>query len=127
MCVKAGIEIYVPESCFMAYAQDIKVNQFGQQQMLQYDGYMAYGYLSPSMEEVKERNVIHTQRGEPTEILGVDPREESVLMAWDDSPYMDHKYALNEGFSKKAQMIDLSEWESENDALNEWLDDQKQQ
>lgn len=125
MCVKAGIEIYVPESCFMAYAQDIKVNQLGQQQMLQYPGYMAYGYLSPSMEEVKERNVIHAQHGEPQEILGVDPREESVLMAWDDSPYMDHVYALNEGISKEGKIMNLENWESENVVLNEWLDGQK--
>ena len=112
LCVAAGIEIYVPHTCYMAYAQDVKANEYGQQQMVQYPGYMAYGFLSPSLEEAKAQNLP----------IGVDPREESVLMAWDDYEYTDFVYAFNEGLAWMDKASNMIDFDNENDALEEWMD-----
>jgi hypothetical protein len=123
LCVAAGIEIYVPESCFMAFAQDIVPHpQTKQQMMVQYPGYMAYGYKSPSKEELMERNKINMETGQPLEAVGVDPVEENVIGAWDDSPFTDHTYAFNSRLADLISATDMSEMPEENDALNEWLD-----
>ena len=111
MAVAYGIEIYVPEPCFMLYAQDMVQTQRGQA-MLQYPGYMAYGYKSPSLEEAKAQNLP----------IGVDPIEENVIGAWDDYPAIDHTYALNEQFAKMVKRNDISEFKQENEELNKWLD-----
>ena len=112
MAVEAGIEIYVPESCFMLFAQDVRANERGQSYMAQYPNYMAYGYLSPSLAEAKERN----------EMLGVDPVEENVIGAWDSNAAIDHTYAFNDSFVKLMQrsLIDFTPKEVEDH--NEWLD-----
>ena len=124
LCVGAGIEIYVPESCFMAYAQDIGTDErTGQQKMLQYPGYMAYGYKSPSLEELKLRNAIHAQTGEQPEAVGVDPVEENVIGSWDDSQWTDHTYAFNTKLADMIRATDLSDFAEETEALNEWIDD----
>ena len=112
MCVANGIEIYVPESCFMMYAQDMVQTQRGPA-MVQYPGYMAYGYRSPSLEEAKAQNLP----------LGVDPIEENVIGAWDDYVVTDHVYALNELYAKAIKSHDISEFKSENERLNEWMDE----
>jgi hypothetical protein len=123
MLIKAGIELYTPESCFMAYAQDIVPHpQTGQQMLAQYPGYMAYGYKSPSKEELMERNKVAAEKGWPQEPMGVDPVEENVLGAWDDYDYIDHVYALNEGLAWMSKATDMSEFPEENDKLNEWMD-----
>ena len=126
LCVAADIEIYVPESCLMAYAQDIVPDErTGQQIMVQYPGYMAYGYKSPSKEELQSRNLAAVQQGLPQEGLGVDPVEENVIGAWDDSPWIDHTYAYNNKLANMVQATDMSELGPENDALNDWLDTHK--
>ena len=112
MAAAYGIEIYVPENCFMLYAQDIVRNQIGQQFLVQYPGYMAYSFKSPSMEEAKQQN----------QPLGTDPIEENVIGSWDDYEYMDHTYALNEEFSKLMKIHSLDDFVSENDELNKWID-----
>jgi len=123
LCVAANIEIYVPESCFMAYAQDIVPDKrTGQQKMVQYPGYMAYGYKSPSKAELEQRNLRHAQLGEPQESMGVDPVEENVIGAWDDSPWTDHTYAFNDNIADLMRATDMSEMKEENTILNEWLD-----
>jgi hypothetical protein len=107
--VNEGIEIYVPESCYMMYAQDVVHNEIGQQMMQQYPGYMAYGYQSPSMEEAKARN----------EPLGVDPIEENVIGAW-EGYYPWHVKELNEGLAFMQKSNDMSEFKSDAKALSEW-------
>jgi hypothetical protein len=124
LCVANNIEIYVPESCFMAYAQDIVPDErTGQQRMVQYPGYMAYGYKSPSKEELQERNAMRAQAGEPQEAMGVDPVEENVIGAWDDSAWMDHTYAFNDKIADVIRATNMSEMKEENDLLNEWLNE----
>ena len=110
MCVAYGIEVYVPEPCFMLYAQDVVQTPRGQA-MLQYPGYMAYGYKSPSLEEAKAQK----------QPIGVDPIEENVIGAWDDYVATDHTYALNEAFAKMVKRNDVSEFKKEMEVLNEWL------
>jgi hypothetical protein len=125
LCVRAGIEIYVPESCFMAYAQDILPDPRtgGQtQRMVQYPGYMAYGYKSPSKEELLLRNMAAREQNLPQEAMGVDPVEENVIGAWDDSPWIDHMYAFRNKFADLARATDMADMAEENDTLNEWLD-----
>lgn len=111
MAAAYGVEIYVPESCFMLYAQDVVVDQRRRQYMVQYPGYMAYSFKSPSLEEAKAQNLP----------LGVDPIEENVIGAWDDYPYIDHIYAMNEGFAQMAKRHNLEDFASENEELNKWL------
>ena len=111
LCVNLGIEIYVPELCFMLYAQDV-VNTSGTQQMVQYPGYMAYGFKSPSMEEAKSRK----------EPLGMDVVEENVIGAW-DGYVPDHTFALNEGLAFLARAHDMSKFGEDNDKLNAWMDE----
>jgi hypothetical protein len=124
LCVANDIEIYVPESCFMAYAQDIVPDErTGQQRMVQYPGYMAYGYKSPSKEELQARNAMRVQAGEPQEAMGVDPVEENVIGAWDDSAWMDHTYAFNDKIADVIRATDMSDMPEENDALNEWINE----
>jgi hypothetical protein len=108
--VNMGVEIYVPESCFMLYAQDI-VTAEGRQMMTQYPGYMAYGLKSPSMEEAKSRQ----------EPLGMDPVEENVIGSW-DGYFTDHTFAMNESLAFIARVTDMSNFRSDNDALNGWWD-----
>ena len=107
-----GIEIYVPESCYMLYAQDIRRDEMGNQKLVNYPGYMSYGYMSPSMEEAKAMN--HP--------LGVDPIEENVIGSWDDYEYIDHTYAMNDGMARRVQRHDMSNFVKENEALNKWVD-----
>jgi hypothetical protein len=124
LCVGAGIEIYVPESCFMAYAQDVVPDERTggrTQRMIQYPGYMAYGYKSPSKAELESRNATNLQQGLPLEAVGVDPVEENVIGAWDDSPWTDHIYAFNNSLANMMRAVDMSEMDEENDALNEWI------
>jgi len=112
MAAAYGIEIYVPESCFMMYAQDIVTNQMRQQYMIQYPGYMAYSFKSPSLAEAKANNLP----------IGTDPIEENVIGSWDDYEYIDHTYALNEGLSRSLKSHNMDDFRRENDVLNEWLD-----
>jgi len=112
MAAALGVEIYVPESCFMLYAQDIARDQLGRQFMVQYPGYMAYSFKSPSMEEARAQNLP----------LGVDPIEENVIGSWDDYGYVDHIYALNDVFAKLLQTHGLDDFSKENDELNKWMD-----
>jgi hypothetical protein len=112
MAAALGVELYVPESCFMLYAQDIVTNQMRQQFMVQYPGYMAYSFKSPSLEEAKAQNLP----------IGTDPVEENVIGSWDDYEYTDHTYALNEEIIKQAQAHNFDDFKKENEALNVWLD-----
>ena len=112
MAAALGVEIYVPESCFMLYAQDIVVNQMRQQFMVQFPGYMAYSFKSPSLEEAKAQN----------QPIGVDPIEENVIGSWDDYEYTDHTYALSNAIVKTAQLHNLEDFGAENEELNKWLD-----
>lgn len=108
--VNMGIEIYFPHDTFIAYAQDILQTQFGPR-LVQYPGYMAYGYKSPSKEEAESR-------GEP---LGVEPIEENVIGAWDGY----HTWfitGLNEGLAMLQKRHSTDEFDKEVAALDKWLD-----
>ena len=96
----------------MMYSQNIVHDELGRQHLVQYPGYMSYGYISPSMEEAKARQ----------EPLGVDPVEENIIGAWDDYEYIDHTYALNDGMARRVQRHDFSSFAEDNDKLNKWLD-----
>ena len=112
MAAAYGIEIYVPESCYMLYAQDFVKDQLGRQFMVQFPGYMAYGYKFPSLEEAKALNLP----------IGVDPIEENVIGSWDDYEYIDHIYAINDSFANMVKVNTLDDFVKENDELNKWLD-----
>ena len=105
-----GIEVYFPHDTLIAYAQDIQMAGGGQR-LLQYPGYMAYGYKSPSMEEAESR-------GEP---IGVDPVEENIMGAWDDY----HRWfihGINEGLSQMNRRHALLDFDKEIEADVAWLD-----
>jgi len=112
MAAAYGVEVYVPESCYMLYSQDIVRDQMGRQSMLQFPGYMAYGYKSPSLEEAKIQKLP----------VGVDPIEENVIGSWDDYEYVHHIYALNDSFANMIKTHSLEDFSKENDILNLWLD-----
>ena len=112
MAAAYGVEVYVPESCYMLYAQDIVYDQMRRQFLAQFPGYMAYGYKSPSLEEAKAQNLP----------LGVDPIEENVIGSWDDYEYIHHIYALNESFADMVKTHSLEDFAVENDVLNTHLD-----
>ena len=112
MAAAYGVEVYVPESCYMLYAQDIVRDQMGRQSLMQFPGYMAYGYKSPSLEEAKAQKLP----------VGVDPIEENVIGSWDDYEYVHHIYALNDSFANMIKTHSLEDFSKENDALNSWLD-----
>jgi len=112
MAAAYGVEVYVPESCYMLYSQDIVRDQMGRQSMLQFPGYMAYGYKSPSLEEAKIQKLP----------VGVDPIEENVIGSWDDYEYVHHIYALNDSFANMIKTHSLEDFSKENDSLNTWLD-----
>lgn len=121
LCVAHDIEIYVPNSCFMLYAQDVAANQFGQQQMVQYPGYMAYGFQSPSLEEVKERNKIAAEHGMQQEPIGVDPIEENVMGSWEDYfPRFD--VMMDEGIERMKKAHAELTIKEDMATLNEWFD-----
>lgn len=113
MLVNMGVEIYVPESCFMLYPQVIGRLPTGQQFMANAPGYTAYGYKSPSLEEARAE-------GQP---LGTDPIEENIVGSWDDYDYIDHTYTLNEAIARITQAHTFDLFSSENDALNEFLEE----
>lgn len=124
LCVAAGVEIYVPEACYMAYAQDVVPDERTggrTQKMIQYPGYMAYGYKSPSMEELKERNKMALEQNLVQEAVGVDPVEENVIGAWDDSEWMDHIYAFNNGLADLIRATDMATMPKDESRLNEWM------
>ena len=104
------IEVYFPQDTFIAFAQDIGVNQQGQQQMMQYPGYMAYGYKSPSLEEAKAHNLP----------IGVDPVEENVIGAWEDY-YIDYVHAMNEGLAQMQKRHIAENYKQELEALDKWM------
>ena len=110
VCSQLGIQIYVPESCFMLFAQDVVGTERGQV-MAQYHGYMAYGYKSPSMEEARARN----------EALGMDPIEENLIGAW-DGYYPWHIFAMNEGVAAMNDLHSDMEFTDTNKKLNVWID-----
>ena len=112
MAAAMGVEVYVPESCFMLYAQDFVKDQLGRQFMVQFPGYMAYGFKSPSLEEAKAQHLP----------IGVDPIEENVIGSWDDYEYIDHIYALNDSFANMVKVHSLEDFVLENNKLNEWMD-----
>ena len=112
MAAAYGIEVYVPESCYMLYAQDFVKDGLGRQFMVQFPGYMAYGFKSPSLEEAKAAKLP----------IGVDPIEENVIGSWDDYDYMDHIYALNDSFANMVKVHSLEDFVKENEALNKWMD-----
>jgi len=105
-----GIQVYFPHDTFIAYAQDLVNTEYGTR-MVQYPGYMAYGYKSPSMKEAEEQR----------QPIGVDPIEENVMGAWDGY----HRWfihGINEGLSQMNRRHTLMDFENENDADNAWLD-----
>jgi len=106
-----GIEVYFPHDTFIAYAQDVVQTPHGPR-MIQYPGYMAYGYKSPSLKEAEEQNLP----------IGVDPIEENVIGTW-EGYYPWFIYALNEGIALEQKRHIDPEFEEEMVALNEFLDD----
>lgn len=78
-----GVEVYVPASTRILYAQKVVSNS----QLAQYDGYMTYGYASPSLEEAKQENLP----------WGEDPVEENLIGAWEEYPYRDFRSAFYKG------------------------------
>jgi len=108
--VNMGIEIYFPHDTFIAYAQDIVQTQYGPR-MVQYPGYMAYGYKSPSKEEAIAQKLP----------LGVDPVEENVMGVWEDY----HKWyihGINEGVAQMSKRHFLGDFPKEAVALTEWME-----
>lgn len=105
-----GIEVYFPHDTFIAYAQDIAATPYGQR-LVQYPGYMAYGYKSPNMEETQARN----------EPMGVDPVEENVIGAWEDAPIW-FIHGMNEGLAQMQKRHSMADFKKENAALEEWFD-----
>ena len=106
-----GIEVYFPHDTFIAYAQDIGMTHGGQR-LLQYPGYMAYGYKSPSMKEAEAGQ----------EPLGVDPVEENVIGAWEGH----HRWfihGMNEGLAQMQKRHLNIEFKEETDALERWFDE----
>jgi hypothetical protein len=110
MCAAYGIEVYFPHDTFIAYAQDIKQTPYGPR-LVQYPGYMAYGYKSPSMKEAEET-------GQP---VGVDPVEENVIGAW-EGYYPWFIYAMNEGLAMMQKRHAAVDWRKDAAPLEEWLD-----
>ncbi len=105
-----GIEVYFPQDTFIAFAQDV-VNTDHGQMMVQYPGYMAYGYKSPSLEEAKENDLP----------VGVDPVEENLIGAWEDSPATDYIFAMNEGLAQMVKRHTYTDFEEDYARLDEWL------
>ncbi len=105
-----GIEVYFPHDTFIAYAQDL-VHDQGGSRMVQYPGYMAYGFKSPSMKEAEERN----------EPLGVDPIEENVMGAW-EGYHTWFIHGMNEGLAQMQKRHVIMDYEQEIKALDGWFD-----
>ena len=103
-----GIEVYFPHDTFIAYAQDIAMTPQGQR-LVQYDGYMAYGYKSPSMEEAKANNLP----------IGVDPVEENVIGAW-EGHHTSFQHGMNEGLAQLQKRTAITDFKENTELLYEW-------
>lgn len=110
LCAAYDVEVYFPHDTFIAYAQDLVRTNYGQR-LLQYPGYMAYGYKSPSMKEAE-------QQGLP---IGVDPVEENVIGAWEDyNTWFIH--GMNEGMAQMAKRHSVLDVKEDTKKLVEWED-----
>lgn len=101
-----GIEVYFPHDTFIAYAQDLVEDPQRGRRLVNYSGYMAYGYKSPSMEEAKAQ-------GLP---LGVDPIEENLIGSWEDY-YPWFITEMNEGLAQMTKAHDLTQLKEDTEAL----------
>ena len=107
-CAGIGIEIYVPMHTRILYTQAVQPNG----QLMQFPGYMTYGYMSPSMNEaIAEKQPI-----------GEHPVEENLVGAWEDYPYIDFEYAFNKGFSRMNMVSTPDDVMSEITGLREYED-----
>jgi len=105
-----GIEVYFPHDTFIAYAQSVINDQYGTR-LVQYPGYMAYGYKSPSLEEAKLQKLP----------VGVDPVEENVIGAW-EGHHTWFIHAMNEGLAQMQKRHAVMDYVEEIEALEGWLD-----
>ena len=106
-----GIQVYFPHDTFIAYAQDVVIDKQRGTSLIQYPGYMAYGFKSPSMKEAEEQNLP----------LGVDPVEENVMGAW-EGYHMWFIHAMNEGLAQAQRRHSLLDFDQEIKALEDWFD-----
>jgi len=109
LCAAKGVEVYFPHDTFIAYAQDLVMTDMGQR-LVQYPGYMAYGYNSPSLEEAKTQ-------GLP---IGVDPIEENIIGTW-EAYYPWFIYAMNEGLAQMVKRHATEDFKGEIKVIDEWL------
>ena len=103
-----GIEVYVPMITRILYSQ----KQLQNGQMMQYPGYMAYGYMSPTMVEAQERQ----------EPIGEDPVEENMIGSWEDSPYRDFNNAFLKGVFHMEKAAASPDFVEELKAVSEFED-----